>query len=252
MTKCLWRDPFYDNLDEISKIMMPFFSKKDEAYPIVRDVKIELSDIVSSLAYCNEIDVTKKIIFKCINEEYPDYSAYCLSSTKNGINVEVDMQNIPKEIELNHLKPPPDITIKASVTIKHNAVFDSIVYGFLFRHAIFNIYERRFGSTKESLFKLKDLKYKIEAKDIKKISKIFSSDRREYSSRSIKNCFSDMVNICKDWLRQANIRHEGFVPVFEDKVIQAIIGDREALTWLKVLKSRSHDGMPIYSMELNK
>jgi len=215
MTRSLWRDPVYEEMDEISKRILPYIPNRHtlEVLGDLEVVTLETKDMVFG-GWDYVLDA-KDLLAKKIRRTHLTHA-------------EVEFVDTPSEIRL-------DLTTgKLSVdtlSFRIRLVTDQDAIQRHARHLM-----------------CKEVYTNKESNHLKNIAGIFSD--RKIRARRSDRVKSEVMGICQSWIINQDIRAIDFVEDFRDHVEEALRGNSESIVWLKVLKARANDKEPIYSMEL--
>lgn len=226
MTKSLWRDPIFDDMDPISQRVLPYLSSAEN------DRLCETIDPVLP------VSVVKSFL------QHNSYHGYNLTSlfkerlgstVANKINVEIP--DLPDEIVIDIVNDTiniEDLHVKVSVVTNPETITDTILGLF-----------RNIPSRECSLLPGDEIRFR---KYLKSINAIFTDNK--ISSRRLVLVRYELLGQATRWLAKLDIRNADFPHRFKKEVLSAIDGDAASILWLKVLKARSLNNEPIYSMEL--
>ena len=247
MTKCLWVDPVYESLDDISKMMLPYIPSK------------AAQDLVNS---CSTIEMTgQEMLDKFFSDDKP-YRWMSLNEVFRQkfkkellavVSVDLRDQDYNKtpvsEVTITFDNPPDELEIDV---VNATISVDKIVAKVELEDVESNIKHK-----KSRLFEMKSHKkfrfvrgsnQSSPRNQLKHILSIFTSEKTRFIDP---NKIAALIEIeSRRWFKTLDIRSSDFVWRFEEEVIRAIGGDQRSVSWLKVLKARSLDKEPIYSMEL--
>lgn len=216
MTRSLWRDPVYEEMDEISKRILPYLPSKN-ALDAVGDI--------------NVITLHSQEILEAVKNDY--------SVTARGLITNKFRYGALQGVEVEFVDPPSEIVLDYT-TNKLNIESLKVRLRFAVdRDTIEQEINRMFASTPDVMGT---------PVLIKSVAKIFDNDKITYR-RQDKIVAAAMMG-CKMWLKRQDIRAMDFVRDILYHMVNAMDGNMTSLLWLKVLKARASDKEPIYSMEL--
>ena len=226
MTKSLWRDPIFDDMDPISQRILPYLPS-----PALENAHAAVDTTLSS----REIKEFLK------GPSYTDYDLTELIRKRSnalrvdGVNVEI--LNPPEEIVIdlvNDTISVGDLQVDISMVCNKETINTTI--GDLFRSHLCD--DEHISAEYQNKRR----------RHLKNIHAIFTNEK--ISARRLILVKYEVLREATKWAMTLDIRNADFPKRLQQELLSAMGGNVNSVLWLKVLKARSLSNETIYSMEL--
>jgi len=253
-----WSDPIYDNLDDISRFVMPYINSKAMGTNSIEFIvpKKEATDIIKERLIHSYHSITMAEVFLCVAKKFAKKEIADI--TESGDTLQISL-NLPQNIEIDFSSDEPALKEDVHVLIKRKDYNKHDITKKINDLAYNTLTGTRLDYVREQLVKdghiyipsigQSSVTDKVLFVRMRIMLSMLGGDVKR---RSYRHLLCGVQKQFVKFISALDIRDVAFVQTAFSKFAGALGGNDEDLMWLKTLVERvKKSDCPIYSMEVS-